>query len=111
MTHQKGTTTHALQIARNAKRQIIMASTYIERGEPFLPGDICKLLGVQPVAAAHLLSGMAREGMVEMVQIRNKKGLLQNTYRTRKPSILNKVWRRHPNFHPMPSRWMLGAPI
>jgi hypothetical protein len=111
MTHQKGTTIHALQIARNAKRKIIMESTYIERGEPFLPGDICKLLGVTTVSAAHLLSGMAREGQVEMVQIKNKKGLLQNTYRARKPSILNKAWRRHPNFHPMPSRYQLGAPI
>jgi hypothetical protein len=111
MPHPKGQTIHAMQVARNAKRLMVLSSVYCERGDPFLPGDCCKLLGVSPVAAAHLLSGMAKEGQIEMVQIRNNRGLLVNTYRTRRPSILNKPWRKHPNFHPMPSRWQLGAPI
>jgi hypothetical protein len=54
---------------------------------------------------------MAKEGQIEMVQIRNNRGLMVNTYRSNRPKILRKAWRKHPNYHPMPSRWKLGAPI
>jgi hypothetical protein len=111
MAHHEGKTIHAMQIARDEKRKIILASVFCERGDPFMPGDCCKLLGITPDAAAHLLREMSKEGQIEMVQIRNNRGLMVNTYRANRPKILRKAWRRHPNYHPMPSRWQIGAPI
>jgi hypothetical protein len=112
MMDMRGGNVHGMRVAREAKRKIVLQSVYCERGESFMPGDICKLLNIEIHAASYLLSAMAKDGLIEMLQRRNNRGLLVNTFRARKPSILHKPWRKHSNaFTGMQPYHMLGAPI
>jgi Mn-dependent DtxR family transcriptional regulator len=91
---------------------LVKSRQIYKTGEKFSKGNMASAMDCSPERASQILNHMADRALV--IVIPDKRGAQTlYWYRKSKPSFdpIRVAWRRHPNFHPMPSRWQLGAPI
>ena len=110
----------AAEEARNKaerRRLILLIMSYdslYHQGEYISASTVSIILGITLIQAAHCLGEMSKDLLLttskQKVKCRNGSHL-SNVYSPKKKNMMSKAWRRHPNYHPMPSRWKLGAPI
>jgi hypothetical protein len=90
-------------------------SLYHRKGDFINSCTVSIMIGITIMQAAHVLGDMARKaGLLDATQrnVMTKSGShMSNVYKLKQKSLLSKPWRTHPNYHPMPSRWQLGAVI
>jgi hypothetical protein len=89
-------------------------SLYHRKGDLITAGTVGILIGITTNQAAHCLLEMAKDLKLDAAKFKSvcKHGShMANAYKARQVNQLSQPWRKHPNFHPMPSRYQLGAPI
>jgi hypothetical protein len=115
---QRATLAEESRIKAERRRKLLLVmsydSLYHRKGTLLTASSAGIMTGITIDQAAHCLSKMADDFIIDMAKIRimtPSGGHKANAYKLRPISQLSQPWRRHPNFHPMPSRWAIGMPV
>jgi hypothetical protein len=88
-----------------------MDTLYHRAGEYVSANAFARQLDITLLAAAHCLSSMRNEGILESIQRRNAaRSGIENWYRKKPESMLTKPWRKSYKWHPKPF-YDFGAPM
>lgn len=92
--------------------EVVKSRAMYNSGERFSAAAMGSAIDNTSPKALEILHLMTERGLVHVTtEIRGSSQMYW--YTKAKPGIdPSKIpWRKHPDFHPMPSRWQIGAPI
>jgi hypothetical protein len=98
------------------RRSVIMAlldmdTLYTRKGEWLSQYAVARMLDITIVAAAYCMTKMKDDRILISLKKQSGSYGIERLYKKKPVSVLSTCWRKHPNYHPMPSRYQLGAPI
>jgi hypothetical protein len=106
---------------RRMKRAPLTTNQWIDRvktrqiyncGDRFSSAHMASAMDCDSNNALRILVVMADRGLVNVTK--EKKGGAHMYWYTKSKTSIDPIripWRKHPNYHPMPSRWAIGMPI